>query len=175
MDPLLLEPDVAVHKILLALAQHQHASDADSTTHNIPVCYDPPCSPDLADVASLTGLPTDTVVQLHHAATYHVRYIGFSPGFPYLSGLPTALSVPRLDQPRVRVPAGSVAIAADQAGIYPQSTPGGWRLIGQTPLALFDPARAQPSLLRPGDKVRFNRITLAEFQAKSTQPAGQSP
>ena len=98
------------------------------------------------------------------AADYTVAMIGFAPGFPYLLGLPESLALPRLATPRTRVPAGSVAIGGNQTGIYPRESPGGWRLLGRTPLVLFDPARAIPSLLAPGDRVRFQRIDLAAFE-----------
>jgi KipI family sensor histidine kinase inhibitor len=122
--------------------------------HEVPVCYD---GPDLDAVARLHSLSTDEVVRLHSGADYVVAVIGFSPGFPYLLGLPEALLTPRLATPRVRVPAGSVAIGGAFTGIYPNATPGGWHLIGRTELRLFDPHREPPSLLTPGDRVRFIR------------------
>src|SRR5262249_33523724 len=111
--------------------------------------------PDLLEVARLTGLPPEEVVRRHVAATYRVYFLGFLAGFPYLGGLPSELAVPRLAAPRTHVPAGSVALAERQTGIYPVPSPGGWRLIGRTPLRLFDPAANPPALLRPGDRVRF--------------------
>lgn len=129
----------------------------------IPVCYDEAFAPDLNDVSALHGITPAEVVRLHSTAVYTVRFLGFSPGFPYLAGLPQQLHTPRLTTPRTRVPAGSVAIAATQAGIYPQSTPGGWRILGRTPLTLFDASRASPALLRLGMRVRFRPISRAEF------------
>ena len=131
----------------------------------VPVCYAGECALDLAEVARLRGLAPEQVVALHSGAEYVVQFLGFSPGFPYLAGLPAALETPRLEQPRVRVPAGSVAIAARQAGLYPQATPGGWRILGRTPLVLFDAQRDPPALLRIGDRVRFVPISRAEFDA----------
>lgn len=121
-------------------------------TFEIPVRYD---GEDLEEVARLAGLSRDAVVRLHAGAAYSVRFLGFQPGFPYLDGLPPELDLPRLERPRVRVPAGSVAIAAGRCGIYPRESPGGWRLIGTTPAVLFDAAKDPPALLSPGDRVRF--------------------
>ena len=121
----------------------------------IPVVYD---GPDLEDLAVTAGVAPADVVRLHSGATYTVAFLGFSPGFAYLSGVPTGLHVPRLDTPRTAVPAGSVAVAAGMTAVYPQPTPGGWRLIGRTDLAMFDPGRPEPSLLRPGHRVRFRPV-----------------
>lgn len=131
---------------------------------NIPVCYDPSCAPDLAAVAKMHGIDAETVIRLHTEPTYRVQFIGFMPGFGYLTGLPPLLATPRLETPRVRVPAGSVGIAGDQTGIYPRESPGGWRLVGRTPLVLFDARRPRASLLAAGDRVRFVPISLAEFE-----------
>lgn len=129
----------------------------------VPVCYDPTLAPDLESLAADRGLSVADVAAIHAAAAYSVQFIGFSPGFPYLRGLPPILATPRLDRPRTRVPAGSIGIADEQCGIYPRERPGGWRIIGRTPLSLFDPMRDDPALLRPGDQVRFRQIALARF------------
>ena len=121
----------------------------------IPVCYGGEFGPDLEDVARHAGLSPERVVELHAAADYLVYFVGFSTCFPYLGGLPPELSTPRLSAPRKHVPAGSVAIGGSQAGIYPLASPGGWRIVGRTPLALFDPHSSPPPLLRMGDRVRF--------------------
>lgn len=131
----------------------------------IPVCYGGECGPDLAEVAARAGLSAEEAAWRHAAAEYTVGAIGFSPGFPYLEGLPEELAAPRRAMPRTRVPAGSVGIAGRQTCIYPFATPGGWRLIGRTPLILFDPDRMPPSLLRPGDRVRFVAIDEARFRS----------
>lgn len=128
-------------------------------TVEIPVCYGGENGPDLADVARAAGLTTDEAVTLHAGAAYRVAFVGFSPGFAYLLGLPSRLATPRLPAPRLRVPAGSVGIAGGQAGLYPRATPGGWRLVGRTPLSLFDPGRENPSLLLPGDAVHFVSVS----------------
>ncbi|TYL41208.1 5-oxoprolinase subunit PxpB [Dickeya sp. ws52] len=122
---------------------------------NIPVIYGGEQGPDLNVVAEHCGMTPQQVVERHAAGRYTVYFLGFQPGFPYLGGLDEALSTPRRAEPRVRVPAGSVAIGGNQTGIYPLSTPGGWQLIGWTSLALFQPTQIPPVLLRPGDQVRF--------------------
>lgn len=129
----------------------------------IPVCYGGECGPDLAEVATLCGLDTAAVVALHTAADYRVAMLGFAPGFPYLLGLDPQLAVPRRSDPRQRVPAGSVAIGGKQTGIYPDELPGGWQLIGRTPLCLFDLAASNPSRLAAGDRVRFQAIDEDRF------------
>jgi KipI family sensor histidine kinase inhibitor len=126
-----------------------------SRTIEIPVCYGAECGPDLDDVARHTGLDSAEVIAKHSAATYLVYFLGFSPGFPYLGGLPPELATPRLSVPRKRVPAGSVAIGGSQTGVYPMESPGGWRIIGRTDLRLFDPHADPAALLRIGDSVRF--------------------
>jgi KipI family sensor histidine kinase inhibitor len=124
-------------------------------TIEIPVAYGGEYGPDLEAVAALTGHTPDQVVALHCGAEYLVYFLGFSPGFPYLGGMPESIAAPRLDTPRRQVPAGSVAIGGQQTGVYPMASPGGWRIIGRTPLRLFDPAADPPALLRMGDRVRF--------------------
>jgi KipI family sensor histidine kinase inhibitor len=129
---------------------------------DIAVLYGGEAGPDLASAAVELGLTPEALVQRHAAPLYRVAMIGFAPGFPYLSGLDPALALPRLATPRTHVPAGTVAIGGAQTGIYPRESPGGWRLIGRTPTALFDPLRDPPSLLAPGDRVRFRAISAAE-------------
>jgi len=124
-------------------------------THEIPVDYGGAAGDDLEEVASRTGLSPREVVALHAGATYVVAFVGFSPGFPYLLGLPRGLELPRRSSPRARVPRGAVAIAGPFAGVYPSATPGGWHLLGSTDAVLFDARRAPPNLLAPGDRVRF--------------------
>ncbi|HEX5549085.1 MAG TPA: 5-oxoprolinase subunit PxpB [Ktedonobacterales bacterium] len=130
---------------------------------NIPVHYGGDFGPDLDNVAELLGLTPEKVIDRHASATYRVAFLGFLAGFPYLTGLPRALAVPRLSTPRRRVPSGSVAIADRQAGIYPTDSPGGWRILGRTSTPIFDPARRPPSLLRPGDRVRFYPVSASDL------------
>ena len=133
------------------------ATGADATPRlvEVPVRYGGSDGPDLAQVARRCGLDEDEVIARHAAAEYTVAMLGFAPGFPYLLGLDPALATPRHAQPRTRVAAGSVGIGGAQTGIYPRESPGGWQIIGRTPLALFEAARAEPSALQPGDRVRF--------------------
>jgi len=143
--------------------------DAPARTVEIPVCYEPAFAPDLAEVARRTGLAPGRVVELHVAAPHRVLMIGFAPGHPYIGGLDPQLAVPRRAAPRLRMEAGSVAIANAQTSIYPFATPGGWNVIGRTPLALFDPERDPASLLEPGDAVAFVPIARAEFERIARQ------
>ena len=142
--------------------QRKHAA---AHAAEIPVCYDLEFAIDLERVARHAQISPGEVVTLHGAAQYRVNCIGFTPGFPYLTGLPNKLATPRHAVPRKEIPAGSVAIGGAQAGIYPQKSPGGWNIIGRTPLRLFDPQRDPPALLQTGDQVRFRKITREEFQA----------
>ena len=138
---------------------------------DIPVCYDAEFALDLPDIAQRAGLLQSKVVHLHCAAEYRVQCVGFTPGFPFLTGLATELTTPRRSSPRTEVPAGSVAIGGTQTGIYPQKSPGGWNVIGRTPLRLFDITREQPSLLAAGDRVRFRQISCKEFDDEASHDA----
>jgi KipI family sensor histidine kinase inhibitor len=128
---------------------------ASATLHEIAVEYGGVVGPDLAELAQQAGMDRATYINSHSAVEYAVAFLGFQPGFPYLNGLPSGLRAPRRASPRVRVPAGSVAVGGGYCGIYPASGPGGWHLIGRTDAVLFDPQRAAPALLLPGDRVRF--------------------
>jgi inhibitor of KinA len=131
----------------------------------IPVCYDEEFALDAARVENETKLPIARIIEIHSSVTFTVACLGFMPGFPYLAGLPAELCVPRLATPRTKVPAGSVAIANNQAGIYPFESPGGWNIIGRTYLRLFDVNKTPPAVLSAGDQIRFHRITRAKFDA----------
>lgn len=154
-----------VRAVLDALAggAEAPAGAAAARAIEIPVCYGGDFGPDLEDVAAHAGLDADAVIALHAAGDYRVAMLGFAPGFPYLLGLDPRLHAPRLATPRTRVPAGAVAIGGAQTGIYPRALPGGWRIVGRTPLALFDLAREPACLLAPGDRVRFRAIDAAAF------------
>jgi inhibitor of KinA len=136
-----------------------------SNAIDIPVCYCSECGPDLEWVADFHGLTVEAVIDLHVRGTYRVYMIGFLPGFPYLGGLSPALATPRKQQPRLQVPAGSVGLAGAQTGIYPVTSPGGWQIIGRTPVSLFNPERTPPTRLQPGTTVRFERISHATYLA----------
>ena len=132
----------------------------------IPVCYGGAFGEDLEALARSRGLSADEVIAIHSGSHYYVHMLGFVPGFAYLGGLDARLATPRRDTPRPRVPAGSVAIAGEQTAIYPLDTPGGWQIIGRTPLQLFKPDALPPSLLNAGDTVRFVPISAREFEAR---------
>jgi inhibitor of KinA len=131
---------------------------------DVPVCYGGAFGPDLEEVARLTQLIPAQVVELHSSVNYRVCFLGFAPGFPYLGGMDRRIAVPRLDSPRKKVAPGTVAIADEQTGIYPVSSPGGWRLIGRTPLKLFTPDEPSPALVLPADRLRFRPITPDEYE-----------
>ena len=135
----------------------------DGALIDVDVCYGGDLGPDLADVAAFAKVTEDEVVRLHSATTYRVYIVGFVPGFPYMASVHPHLALPRRTTPRTRVPAGSVAIAAGQTGIYPIETPGGWHLIGRTRVKPYDASRAEPFLFKPGDRVRFHPIDRMEF------------
>ncbi|MDQ6647762.1 MAG: 5-oxoprolinase subunit PxpB [Pseudomonadota bacterium] len=157
------DPHQRVRDAVQAALSTPEVDHAATREHVIPVCYGGAYGPDLEDVARHAGLSPDAIIARHGAADYRVGMIGFAPGFPYLLGLDPALAMPRRGDPRQRVPAGSVAIGGEQTGIYPRELPGGWQLIGRTPLRLFDIDADSPSLLAPGDRVRFSAIDQAAF------------
>lgn len=163
------DPLQMTHEELAAMAK-ECARAASSKTEtksivNIPVCYDTEFGPDLLDLAKYANIPPEEVVRLHTSATYLVYFLGFSPGFAYMGGLPEKLHMPRLATPRTRVVASTVGIAGSQTGIYPVDSAGGWRLIGRTPWRMFDPRTDPPTRLQPGDQVRFSAIDRATFNA----------
>jgi len=131
----------------------------------VPTCYGGAHGPDLSYVAKYHNLTEEEVIRVHSEREYPVLMIGFIAGFPYLGEVASEIATPRLETPRLKVPAGSVGIAEKQTGIYPKESPGGWRLIGRTPLKLFDPSWPQPALLQPGDVVMFKPISEGEFEA----------
>jgi inhibitor of KinA len=149
------EVEALVHE---RLAASTHETPPEPRMVEIPVCYGGESGPDLEDVARHNSLTRERVVELHSGADYVVYFVGFSTCFPYLGGLPAQLATPRLSAPRKLVPAGSIGIAGAQTGVYPLASPGGWRLIGRTPLRLFDVEAAPPAFLRMGDRVRFIRL-----------------
>jgi KipI family sensor histidine kinase inhibitor len=132
-------------------------------TVEIPVLYGGEMGPDIGFVAEHTGLSIDEVIRRHSEPSYQIYMIGFTPGFAFLGGLPDELATPRLPTPRTDVPAGSVGIANNQTGMYPVTSPGGWRLIGRTPLKLFDPHREEPFLYQAGDLIKYRPMNQAEF------------
>jgi KipI family sensor histidine kinase inhibitor len=146
-----------------------------SRTVELPCCYeDPGLGFDLAAAAKRLELSTDDLVRLHAGADYLVYFIGFTPGLPYMTGMPGRITIPRLDTPRTKTPPGSVGIGGIQCCIYSVESPGGFWILGRTPVALYDPSASEPTLLRPGDRVRFRRIDRAEFDAIGAAVAARS-
>ncbi len=140
-------------------------SDGSARLVEIPVCYGGEFGPDLEDIATKCDLSPQRVVELHSGAEYVVQAIGFAPGFAYLGGLPPKIHTPRRITPRIEVSEGSVGIGGAQTGVYPFATPGGWNILGRTPLKMFDARRKDPAVLKSGDRVRFRVITSKEFAA----------
>ena len=169
-NPLVTHPAVFEEYVHTLVDQLQSVELPPARSIEIPVCYDPEFAPDLDFVASFTGLAAADVVRRHCSPEYLAYFVGFAPGFAYLGDLPRELGVPRLPTPRLTVPAGSVALGGQQTGIYSISSPGGWRIIGRTPMKLFDPDGSDPTLLRLGDVVRFREISKTEYSAFSEVP-----
>lgn len=163
-DPCIVHPH-RINEIITSLLQQENSiTIPESRIIKIPVCYEDEYALDISNVAKHNSLTIERVIQFHSQPEYLVYFLGFSPGFPYLGEMPKEISTPRLASPRLKVPEGSVAIGGDQTGIYPISSPGGWNIIGRTPLKLFSPDKEVPTLLKMGDKVKFVPITKKEFQ-----------
>ena len=154
-----------LERAVTTLLDRRETATTAARLWRIPVCYAGEYAPDLDDVARRTGLATGEVAAVHSSVRYHVYMLGFLPGFPYMGDLPPQLALPRRADPRVRVAAGSIAIATTLTAIYPYDSPGGWHLIGATPIRFFDPARDPPSLLAAGDAVQFEAIEPDAFTA----------
>jgi inhibitor of KinA len=163
-DPCVVHPH-RINEIITSLLQQENSlTMPESRIIKIPVCYDDEYALDISIVAKHNSLTIEQVIQFHSEPEYFVYFLGFSPGFPYLGEMPKEIATPRLATPRLTVPEGSVAIGGDQTGIYPLASPGGWNIIGRTPLKLFSPDKEEPTLLRMGDKIKFIPITKKEFE-----------
>lgn len=168
-DPVQWDVTALTDRLLTLPCPNPHKGASQERLHEIPVLYGGDFGPDLEDVASFAGLEPSEVIALHASVCYRVYMLGFTPGFPYLGLLPEKLAIPRLPSPRPRVPPGSVGLADRQTGIYPIETPGGWRLIGRTPIPLYRRNGSTPFLLKPGDLVQFRPIEPGEFERLSRQ------
>jgi KipI family sensor histidine kinase inhibitor len=163
-DPLVVGYEALCETLAELAAQAEHASLPPARAVELPCCYeDPELGMDLARAAERLGLSPTELVRLHAGAEYLVYFIGFTPGLPYMSGMPERIMLPRLETPRTKVPAGSVGIGGIQCCIYSVESPGGYWILGRTPVPLYDPESPEPILLRPGDHVRFRPVDRAEF------------
>jgi len=168
-NPLLTDTTTMTTRLRGLIVDTVPAPSRRPAIHRIPVFYGGETGPDLSEIAEGSGLTPSQAVALHASVTYRCYLLGFSPGFPYLGPVPDRIAAPRLPTPRKLVAEGSVGIAGKQTGIYPQAGPGGWRIIGRTPVKLFSLARPKPFLLAPGDQVRFVPIGEEEFRHLSTR------
>ena len=175
VDPLDLDVDRLMARLQRLSRAHRLGNIATGSHHTIPICYGAEYGPDLHDVAAFAKVTVAEAIRLHASVLYRVYMLGFSPGFPYLGMVPPPLAMMRLATPRTIVPAGSVGIAGSQTGIYPTATPGGWRLIGRTPLALYRPHSDAPFLLSPGDLVRFEPIGPQEYDRLCREGHAEEP
>jgi inhibitor of KinA len=169
-DPRTTDPE-RLKQGLAAIIGDMDDAPLPSRQWTIPVCYAPEVAPDIAEVAALTGMTPAQVAECHAGAAYYVYMLGFLPGYAYMGDVPAPLRLPRRREPRTRVPAGSLAIATSFFSIYPFESPGGWHLIGRTPLTFFDAAAEHPAILAPGDEVRLEPVTLDRYEALAAAPA----
>ena len=170
-DPLVCRREDLEDRIRGSLTEFRDEEEAERSVVVLPVCYGGEHGPDLANVATHTGLSQEEVIRRHTARDCYCFMLGFTPGFPYLGGMDESLATPRLANPRTVIPGGSVGIAGKQTGVYPMDSPGGWQLIGRTPLRLFDPNGTPPTLVDAGDWIRFQRVdekTYVDLEAQVT-------
>ena len=167
IDPLDARSQSMERQLGEVVAATPEADAAAGPLIDVPVCYDDPFGPDLGDVAAFGKCDVEEVIARHLAVVYRVFVVGFVPGFAYMAPVDPRIAAPRRTSPRLRVPAGSVAVAAGQTGIYPAETPGGWSLIGRCPIRPYDPERAEPFLFHPGDRVQFHRISSGEYRSRT--------
>jgi len=162
-NPLETGASTLMTRLAQVITRHETDSPPSPRVRVIPVRYGEECGPDLETICRSAGISAEEVIHLHTSRVYRVYMLGFLPGFPYMAEVAPAIAVPRLSVPRRSVPAGSVGIAGVQTGIYPVESPGGWRIIGRTPVQIYDPARRHPFLLAAGDRVRFRAIDRRHF------------
>jgi KipI family sensor histidine kinase inhibitor len=166
-DPLRTDYQTLVGRVTNE-AERAAVTESSGTQHRVPVCYEGDCAPDLPSVASASGLSVSEVIALHAGRPYRVFMLGFMPGFAYMGSVDTRIATPRLATPRAHVPRGSVGIAGLQTGIYPSESPGGWSIVGRTPVSLFDANRVEPFLFAAGDTVQFYSVDRAEYERRLT-------
>ncbi|MDE0584281.1 5-oxoprolinase subunit PxpB [Planococcus sp. A6] len=168
-DPCRLKQAEAEQELRLLIAKLDEVEAPTPRQIEIPVCYGGDFGPDLSFVAEHNGLTEEEVIEIHTSGIYSVHMIGFAPGFPFIGGMSEKIAAPRRKSPRLRIPERTVGIAGMQTGVYPIETPGGWQLIGRTPLRLFVPEQDIPSLLRAGDEIRFTQIDEAEYREQEAK------
>ena len=164
IEPSHFSADRVIKKLESLLRDVEPLSLTNSQKHIIPVCYHTSLAPDLEQVAKHNGLTVEKVIEVHTGGEFPVYMLGFLPGFLYLGGLDKKIHCPRRDAPRLRIEAGSVGIGGDQTGIYPINSPGGWHIIGKTPIALLDISKSVPAIAKPLDTIQFKAISLEEFK-----------
>lgn len=170
-NPLEIGYDSLLFRLKGLLAQINQIEIPPSDVLEIPVLYGGDEGPDLAFVAQHNGLTPEEVIKIHTSTEYLIYMLGFTPGFTYLGGMDEKIATPRLETPRVKIPAGSVGIAGAQTGVYPIDSPGGWQLIGLTPVRMYDPTRSEPILPKAGEYIKFYAITRKEFDDIAAQEA----
>lgn len=163
-DPLFLSYNDLFTLVQKGIKELKPSDTLPKKVVEIPVCYDIEFGLDLEDLSHHTGLSIEEMIRRHTSRTYYIYMMGFLPGFPYLGGLDESLAMPRLDNPRIKIPAGSFGIADTQTGLYPIDSPGGWRIIGRTPLRVFDPKSISPIPYQAGEFIRFFSISKSEFK-----------
>lgn len=162
-NPLVTTAKELIKQLKKAQKHSAGGNDFKPVLYKIPVCYDDEFSPDMKSVEEITGLSKEQIIDIHTGRDYPIYMLGFLPGFAYLGNLDKRIAAPRLETPRVKIPRGSVGIGGNQTGIYPSDSPGGWRLIGKTPVRVYDERKEDPILYRAGDYIRFVKITAEEF------------
>lgn len=169
-NPAVLSRKKLIKFLASLVGEYKPEGAGEGRVFKIPVCYDGEYAPDMQDMTEILGLTKEEIIEIHTSRDYLIYMIGFLPGFPYLGGMDERIEAPRLDSPRTSIPAGSVGIGGKQTGIYPLASPGGWRLIGRTPLKVYDPEREEPIFYRAGDRIRFYPITEEEFLKIENDP-----